>query len=50
MKPKPILTFRLDRSDEAGQDWRRGVRLVAHEIRPDGCTVKGNINARGRSI
>ena len=31
-------------------DWRRGVRLVAHEIRPDGCTIKGNINAKGRRI
>ena len=31
-------------------DWRRGVRLPTHEIRPDGCTIKGNINAKGRRI
>ena len=31
-------------------DWRRGVRLATHDIRPDGCAIKGNINAKGRRI
>ena len=31
-------------------DWRRGVRLPTHDIRPDGCAIKGNINAKGRRI
>ena len=31
-------------------DWRRWVRLPTHEIRPDGCTIKGNINPKGRRI
>ena len=30
-------------------DWRRGVRQRAY-IRPDGCAIKGNINAKGRRI
>ena len=30
--------------------WRRGVRLGAHEIGANGCTIKGNINAKGRRI